>query len=143
MSPQPPTEIRFRFVDPLLQAKSFCRWSSGHGFLTSLPKNGFYEEFQCWVHVVFYIVRFIPKLVSGKNTLRVTRRDTSSFGTPVVTGVGEGARQKIHIHQVFNGCLLKFGPGTRDSLPSPIFLTPGSPGKGFFRNKILPSENSG
>jgi hypothetical protein len=52
--------------------------------------------------VVFYIERFIPKLVPGKDTLRVRRRDTPSFDTPVVTDLGEGARQKILIHQVFN-----------------------------------------
>ncbi len=50
----------------------------------------------------FYIERFIPKLVPVKDTLRVRRRGTSSFDTPVVTGLGQGARQKILIHQVFN-----------------------------------------
>ena len=52
--------------------------------------------------MAFYIERFIPKLVPAKDTLRVRRRGTPSFDTPVVTGLGEGARQKILIHQVFN-----------------------------------------
>jgi hypothetical protein len=52
--------------------------------------------------VAFYISRFIPKLVPGKNTLGVRRRSTPGFDTPVVTGLGEDARQKILIHQVFN-----------------------------------------
>ena len=50
----------------------------------------------------FYFARFIPKLVPSKNTLRVRHRDTPSFDTPVVTGLGNGARQKVLIHQVFN-----------------------------------------
>ena len=50
----------------------------------------------------FYIERFIPKLVPAKDTLRVRHRVTLSFDTPVVTGLSEGARQKILIHQVFN-----------------------------------------
>ncbi len=50
----------------------------------------------------FYIERFIPKLVPVKDTMRVRRRVTPSFDTPVVTDLGEGARQKILIHQVFN-----------------------------------------
>jgi hypothetical protein len=40
-----------------------------------------------------------------------------SFDTPVVTGLGEGARQKILIHQVFNrsvqGLTLEKNPGKR------------------------------
>jgi hypothetical protein len=51
------------------------------------------------VHVAFYIEPFIPKLVPGKDTLRVRRRGTPSFDTPVVTGLGEGARQKIRPHR--------------------------------------------
>jgi hypothetical protein len=54
------------------------------------------------VHVSFYIERFIPKLVPAKDTLRVRHRGTPSFDTPVVTDLGEGARQKILKHQVFN-----------------------------------------
>ena len=50
----------------------------------------------------FYIERFVPKLVPGKDTLRVRHRGKPSFDTPVVTVLGEGARQKILIHQVFN-----------------------------------------
>jgi hypothetical protein len=38
------------------------------------------------------IERFIPKLVPTKDTLRVRHRDTSSFDTPVMTGLDEGAR---------------------------------------------------
>ncbi len=49
-----------------------------------------------------YIERFTPKLVPAKDTLRVRRRGTPSFDTPVVTGLVESARQKILIHQVFN-----------------------------------------
>ena len=52
--------------------------------------------------MAFYIECLIPKLVPAKDTLRVRRRGTPSFDTPVVTGLGEGARQKILIHQVFN-----------------------------------------
>ena len=54
------------------------------------------------VLVAFYIERFPPKLVPGKDTLRVRHRGTTSSDTPVVTGFGEGARQKILIHQVFD-----------------------------------------
>jgi hypothetical protein len=46
--------------------------------------------------------RFIPKLVPAKDTLRVRHRGTPSSDTPVVTGLGEGVRQKILIHQVFD-----------------------------------------
>jgi hypothetical protein len=40
--------------------------------------------------------------VYAKDTLRVRRRDTTTSDTPVVTDLGEGVRQKILIHQVFN-----------------------------------------
>jgi hypothetical protein len=52
--------------------------------------------------MAFYTVRFIPKRVAAKKTLRVSRRGTPSFHTPLVTGVGEDARQKILINQFFN-----------------------------------------
>jgi len=52
--------------------------------------------------VAFYIEHCIPKLVPAKDTLRVSCGDTPSFDTPVVTGLGEGARQQILILQVFN-----------------------------------------
>ena len=75
--------------------------------------------------MAFYIERFIPKLVPTKDTLRVRRRDTPSFDTPVVTGLGEGARQKILIHQVFNRSVKSLGQ-VRGPLPSPCSLPPGS-----------------
>jgi hypothetical protein len=62
--------------------------------------------FQCWgpcgiLHWTLHTET--AKLVPVKDTLRVRRRDTSSFDSPVVTDLGEGACQKILIHQVFNG----------------------------------------
>jgi hypothetical protein len=80
--------------------------------------------FQCWGPLVFYIELFIPKLVPAKDTLRVRHRDTPSFDTPVVTNLGEGPRQKILIHQVFNRSV-KVWTGCRGPLPS-MFLAPGS-----------------
>jgi hypothetical protein len=54
-------------------------------------------------HVVNVTVPFIP--------------GTPIFYTPVVTGLGEGARQKILIRQVLTG-VLYFGSDMRDSLSS-------------------------
>ena len=89
--------------------------------------------------MAFYIERLIPKLVPAKDTLRVRRRDTSSFDTPVVTVLGEGARQKILIHQVFNRSVKVWvryeGLSSIRHLPYPWS------GKGFSRNKISPSKN--
>ena len=56
--------------------------------------------------MTFYTVRFIPKRVAIKKTLRVSRRGTPSFQTPLVTDVGEDARQKILIRQVFDRCVV-------------------------------------
>ena len=111
-------------MDSLLQAKFLCRWPSERGFLTVLPENGFYEDhttlvvilctlqqsfpyrfllFQCWgpcgiLHWTIHTENFPER----KDTLGVRHRGTSSFDTSVVTDLGEGARQKILIHQVFN-----------------------------------------
>ena len=42
---------------------------------------------------------------AAKDTLRVSFLDTPSGHTPLVTGLGEGDRQEILIHQVFNRCV--------------------------------------
>ena len=61
------------------------------------------------VHVTFYIEPFISILFPSIKKLRVSCLDTPSFDTPVVTGLGEGGRQKILIHQVFNRCVIVWG----------------------------------
>jgi hypothetical protein len=124
VSAQPPTEIRLRFAD-VFASVSKVFFVAGHSsrILPALPENGFYEDHAtlvvilctlqqsfltncCFsnvgVYVVFYIERFIPKLVPAKDTLRTRHRDTPSFDTPVALALGEGARQKILVHQVFN-----------------------------------------
>ena len=74
--------------------------------------------------MTFYIERFIPKLVPAKDTLRVRRRGTPSFDTPVVTGLGEGALVRRSLYTRSLTGLLKFGPGARTS-SIPMFLAPG------------------
>ncbi len=79
--------------------------------------------------MAFYIELFIPKLVLTKDTLRVRHRDTPSFDTPVVTGLGAGARQKILIHQVFNRSVKVWA--RCEDLFIPMFLAPVSPVNSF------------
>ena len=81
--------------------------------------------------MTFYTVRFIPKRVPAKKTLRVSRGDTPSFDTPVVTGLGEGARQKILIHQVFNRSVKVWARCEGSSIP--MFLAPCQPGNELVR----------
>ena len=59
-----------------------------------------------WPLPKFYIEPFISLLFAVIKTLRVSCLDTPSFDAPVVTGLGEGARQKILIRQVFNRCVI-------------------------------------
>jgi hypothetical protein len=97
VSAQPPTEIRLRFADAFASAsKVFLSLTMRTADSTCTSRK------HVGVHVSFYIERFIPKLVPSKDTLRVRHRDTPSFDTPVAPGLGEGGRQKILIHQVFN-----------------------------------------
>jgi hypothetical protein len=56
------------------------------------------------------------------DTLRVRHRDTPSSDTPVVTGFGEGARQKILIHQVFDRSVKVWS--RCEGLFYPMFLDP-------------------
>ena len=72
-------------------------------------------------HVTFYIVQFIVILFATKKTLRVSFLDTPRFDTPVVTDLGEGVRQKILTHQVFNTSIIVWGryKGLSSIPPSP------------------------
>ena len=56
--------------------------------------------------MTFYIEPFISILFVTIKTLRVSSLDTPrSFDSSVVTGLGEGDRQKILIRQVFDRCV--------------------------------------
>ena len=59
------------------------------------------------VHVAFYTVRFIPKLVPGLATQSKTTRHVK-FSYPC-RDLCEGDRQKILLHQVFNRCDIVWG----------------------------------
>ena len=60
--------------------------------------------------MTFYIEPFISILFVAIKTLRVSSLDTPrSFDSSVVTGLGEGDRQKILIRQVFNRCVIVWG----------------------------------
>ena len=86
--------------------------------------------------MAFYIERLIPKLVPAKDTLRVRRRGTPTSDTPVVTGLGEGARQKILIRQMFDSCVTV--RGRQEGLScSHIFRTPGKSWRVFFEKDLF------
>jgi hypothetical protein len=60
------------------------------------------------IHMTFYLEPFIPIPFDTISTLK-SCRDTPSFDTPLVTGYGEGVRQKILIRQVFDRCVVVRG----------------------------------
>ena len=71
--------------------------------------------------------------------LTVSRRGTPSFHTPLVTGVGEDARQKILISQFFNRWVVVWV--RHEGLSSiPHLGYPVSPGRTFSQSTILPEE---
>ena len=57
------------------------------------------------VCVCVCVCDLIPIPFAAKDTLSVSCLDTQSVETPVVTGLGQGDRLKILIHQVFNRCV--------------------------------------
>ncbi len=84
--------------------------------------------------MTFYIEPFISILFVTIKTLRVSSLDTPSFDSPVVTGLGEGARQKILIRQVFNRCVIVWvRQGVLSCIPHLPYPgeRPGNPGREF------------